>query len=173
MAKKRLEEVIYLDNLGNKINIGDYVYCFDGKYKSTVQRVRKFGSRLTEFGVPRRIVYFEAGGILSDYKIVSLNSLGLFEEDIDFDNLSKKGRDGLGHEIEVGDIVLYLHRQENFSEIGRVTKIYPKTVELFVEENYYRDSTLTKYHNEIIDLSKVHLGNLILKENRDMMIIDL
>ena len=104
---------------------------------------------------------------LYDYKIVSLNSLGLFEEDIDFDNLSKKGRDGLGHEIEVGDIVLYLHRQENFSEI------YPKTVELFVEENYYRDSTLTKYHNEIIDLSKVHLGNLILKENRDMMIIDL
>ncbi|MBP5343080.1 hypothetical protein J6Y73_04070 [bacterium] len=172
MAKIK-EEIKYLDNLGNEINIDDYCFCLDGKYASTVQEIRKFGLRKNEFGIPRKIVYFKAGGILSDYKIISLNSLGLYKEDIDFKNIGKKNRDGLGHIVDIGDIVLYLHRQETFTEIGRITKLYPKTVELFIEENYYRDSSLTKYYNEIIDLSKIGLGNLILKDDRDMMIIDL
>lgn len=145
------------DNIGNDINIGDYVFCWSGQNKLSIQKVTGFrlcnGESLN--GVTEA-VSFEGRGWVSAVNVLSLNALG-----VDIDSLTdlrlSKGCDALGNTLSIGDKVLFLHAKEMYAEVGIIKSMTEKSCLLTIEPNRFRQSEYRKKYNEIISLTALHI----------------
>ena len=146
------------DNIGNTINIGDFVFCFSGQNKNTIQQVTSYrycnGETLS--GVTEA-VNFEDRGWISATNVVSLNALG-----VDVTNIRKQNSkcDAVGNPLCVGDKVLYLHSMEMFADIGIVKSISEKSCLLSIKSNRFRQDDYRKKHEELISLTALGIEEL-------------
>ena len=152
------------DNLGHEIHIGDYVFCFAGSVKNTIQRIKKARTIQEDWGT-REGVTFENGKWLSDYNVVSLNALGVDLSDVDALK-SAPGCDALGNSLQVGDKVLYLHPMEMCAEIGIVKKLTAKSCLLSIRKNRFNQEEYRKKYEEIISLTALGKGDMVLDPRR-------
>ena len=133
------------DNIGNEINVGDFVFCYSGQYKKTIQRVTSFrhcnGDSLN--GVTEA-VKFEGRGWISAVTVVSLNALGVDISSSDRFK-SSNSHDALGSLLRVGDNVLFLHALEMYAEVGIVKSLAAKSCLLSIECNRFGQKSLRAY----------------------------
>lgn len=93
------------DNIGNDLNIGDYVFCLSGTHKNTIQQIKKFRITKDHFG-DLDAVDFAGGGWLLVYNTISVTALGVTNTEVS----PKPGCDAFGNTLRAGDKVLYQHR---------------------------------------------------------------
>lgn len=157
---------MWFDNIGHELKADDYVLCLTGDYAYTVQRISKLSQR-SETTFIRYTVTLECKVTVSAYNVISLSALGITSDDIHSECVGQRGFDTLGNPIQVGDSVLFLHRMEMYTQIGRVTKLAPKTCIFDVEQNRFNQTTYKKPYSEIISLTALGLDNTIINtENR-------
>ena len=143
------------DNIENEINIGDYVFCYSGKFKNSVQIVTGFrycnGEALN--GVTKA-VNLGKGHWLSNTSVVSINALGGDVSSIGKEKPQEKC-DALGNILHIGDRVLFLHAREFLTEVGIVKKLSPKTCLLSIKRNRFGQEEYKKKYEEIISLTAI------------------
>lgn len=139
------------DNIGNEINLGDYVFCYSGQSKNTIQRVTSYrycnGEGLN--GVTEAI-NLEGKRWISATNVVSLNALGV---DVSCIGKPTEKSDALGTPLHIGDRVLYLHSLEMYAEIGVVKSLSPKSCLLSIERNRFGQVEYRKKYEELISLT--------------------
>lgn len=145
------------DNLNNELHIGDYVFCLTGSLKNTIQQIQKTRTIQETFGT-RDGVDFGNGCWLSDYNTISLSALGATCTQV----ASKPCHDALGHPLNIGDKVLFLHFMEMFTEVGVVKKLAPKSCLLDIKENRFHQTEYRKKYEEIISLTALGKEDIIL-----------
>ena len=150
------------DNIGNDLNIGDYVFCLSGTHKNTIQQIKKFRITKDHFG-DRDAVDFVGGSWLLAYNTISLTALGI----TDAKTSTQPGCDVLGNELHVGDKVLYRHPLEYYAEIGTVKKLAAKSCLLEITPNRFGETEYRKKFNEILSLTALGQEMLIIKHCYD------
>lgn len=145
------------DNIGNDLNIGDYVFCLSGTYKNTVQQIKKF--RIGD----RDAVDFVSGAWLLAYNTISLTALGVTNTEVS----SLPRCDILGNTLHVGDKVLYRHPLEYYAEIGTVKKLATKSCLLEITPNRLGETEYRKKFDEIISLTALDLEALEIRHCYD------
>lgn len=149
------------DNLGNKLNIGDYVFCLSGYMKNRVQRVEKYRIINESYG-EREAVDFGNGSWLSDYNTISLNALGIVERV----TITKPSCDAFGKKLNIGDKVLFLYTNQMYCETGIVKKMTPKSCLLEIEETWDGKTEYRKKCEELISLSAIGKSDWNITRNR-------
>lgn len=144
------------DNIGNDLNIGDYVFCLTGSHKNTIQQIRKFRT-ITDYFGNRDAVDFAGGAWLLAHNTVSLTALGVTKPEL----ATQPECDALGNPLHVGDKVLFLHAMEMYTEIGTVKKLAAKTCLLEIAENRFGQTEYRKKYEEIISLTALGKEDLI------------
>lgn len=150
------------DNIGNDLNIGDYVFCLSGMYKNTLQQIKKFRITKDHFG-DRDAVDFVEGSWLLAYNIVSITALGATRTEAS----TQPGCDILGNELHIGDKVLYRHPMEYYAEIGTVKKLTAKSCLLEITPNRFGETEYRKKFNEVISLTALGMESLEIKHCYD------
>ena len=152
------------DNIGNEINVGDFVFCYSGQYKNTIQRVTSFrhcnGDSLN--GVTEA-VNFEGKGWISAVNVVSLNALGVDISSSDRFK-SSNSHDALGNLLRVGDNVLFLHALEMYAEVGIVKSLAAKSCLLSIECNRFGQKEYRKKYEELISLTALRIDKFPTKK---------
>ncbi len=147
------------DNLGNEISIGDFVFCYSGQNKHTIQTVQSFrhcnGETLN--GVTDA-VNFGGKGWISATNVVSLNALGVDVHSLG-DRKTEKFCDALGNPLHFGDKVLYLHSMEMYTEVGIVKSLSAKSCLLAIKENRFGQTEYRKKYEELISLTALGLDH--------------
>ena len=148
------------DNIGNEINVGDFVFCYSGQNKNTIQRVTSFrhcnGDSLN--GVTEA-VNFEGRGWISAVNVVSLNALGVDISSSDGFK-SSYSHDALGNLLRVGDNALFLHALEMYAEVGVVKKLAAKSCLLSIECNRFGQKEYRKKYEELISLTALGIDKI-------------
>ena len=141
------------DNIGNEISVGDFVFCYSGQNKYTIQKVKSFrhcnGETLN--GITEA-VNFEGKGWISATNVVSLNALGVDVSNLENAKAGNKS-DALGNALRVGDKVLYLHSMEMYTEVGVVKSLSEKSCLLTIKENRFGQTEYRKKYDELISLT--------------------
>ena len=150
------------DNIGNDLNIGDYVFCLSGTHKNTIQQIKKFRITKDHFG-DRDAVDFAGGSWLLAYNTISLTALGI----TDAKTSTQPGCDALGNILHPGDKVLYRHPLEYYAEIGTVKKLAAKSCLLEIAPNRFGETEYRKKYDEIISLTALDLETLEIKHCYD------
>lgn len=148
------------DNIGNEISVGDFVFCYSGQNKHTIQRVQSFrycnGESLN--GVTDA-VNFEGKGWISATNVVSLNALGADMSSPD-EIRTAPLHDALGNALNVGDKVLYLHTMEMFADVGIVKSMAKNSCLLSIKENRFGQTEYRKKYAEIISLTALGIEQI-------------
>ena len=150
------------DNIGNEVHIGDRVFCLTGKHKNTIQIVEKFIVVKDDFGQQIR-VYFEGGSWHLIFNLLSLTALGVAAAE----TVSAASCDALGHQLHLGDKVLFHHPMEFYAEIGTVKKLTAKSCLLSIAENRFGQTEYRKKFEELISLTAIGKENLIIQHCHD------
>ena len=150
------------DNIGNDLNIGDYVFCLSGTHKNTIQQIKKFRITKDHFG-DRDAVDFVSGSWLLAYNTISLTVLGVTATEVSV----QPGCDALGNALRIGDKVLYRHPLEFYAEIGTVKKLAAKSCLLEITPNRFGETEYRKKFNEIISLTAIGQEAIVIKHCYD------
>lgn len=148
------------DNIGNEICVGDFVFCYSGQYKNTIQKVTGFrfcnGESLS--GVTDA-VNFGSRAWVSAVNVVSLNALGA---DVNcLENISRISQsDAIGNTLQIGDKVLYLHPLEMYAEVGVVKSLSAKSCLLSITHNRFDQTEYRKKYEELISLTALGIEKL-------------
>lgn len=146
-----LDDLTWIDNLGNALEVGHLAMGLSGEYAYEFRTVTKLTKRRDDpFGY-RAMLCFDKGGMLSNYNAISLTALGIGEADICMENRGKPGYDVLGHFINNGDRVLYLSPLQAYTGIATVIK---KTAKMCLLDT---TPQLRKKDREIISLTAIGL----------------
>ena len=143
--------MIWKDNIGNKIHIGDLVFLYSGSRAHTIQKVKSLSVRKDISEI--ETVVLEAGGTYYAEYVLSLTALGINENVIFYEFAGKKGYDTLGHKLEIGDEVLYVHAKEYLGNIGTLKSMSDKTCLLSIKKNRFNQTEYRKQYKEVISLS--------------------
>ena len=157
--------MVWLDNLGYEIDLGDEVFSLTGTTAYTVQKIKKLSSRKEVFSVAT--VVLESGITVYAHNVIGLRELGITSEQINVNMQGKMGFDTFGNPIKVCDKILYLHRMEMYTTVGIVRKLASKNCIMDIEKNRFGQITYKKPYMEIISLTALGLSeDIIKKENR-------
>ena len=74
-------------------------------------------------------------------------------------------RDALGHAIDIGDQVLFLHPMEQYAEIGTIKSMAAKSCLLDIELNRFGKTEYRKKYEEIISLTAIGKENLKIEKD--------
>ena len=148
------------DNLGNEIYVGDYVFCYSGNWKHTIQRIKSFRHITGEpLNGVAEAVNFESGYWLDCVNLVSLNALGVDSSSCR-ERVAMDQSDALGNHLHVGDKVLYLHVKEIYAEVGVIKKITAKSCLLSIKRNRFGQEEYRKKCEELISLSALGIEQI-------------
>ena len=166
----------YLDNLNHELNIDDLVFCLTGSNAKTISSVVKLGTRKNEPFDDLASVTLENKKTLMASNVINLSKLGVTSDSIEWDYIGKEKHDALGHEIKVGDKILFLHRMECDSQTGTVKKLTAVTMLLEIPKNRFDQTEYRQKYGEVINLSAIGLGNVQVQlnycDNGDRLITD-
>lgn len=158
--------MIWYDNLGYKIEVGDEVIPLTGNMAFSIQRIKKLGVREELFAVAT--VTFDNGTTVYAQNVIDLRELGMSSDKMDISKQGDEGFDFFGNPISIGDQILYLHRMEMYSSVGVVKKLASKNCIMDIPKNRFNKSSYKSPYKEIISLTALGLNEEIIKiENRN------
>ena len=145
------------DNIGNDLNIGDYVFCLSGTHKNTIQQIKKFRITKDHFG-DRDAVDFINGSWLLAYNTISITALGVNTPEVSL----QSGCDILGNTLHTGDMVLYRHPMEYYAEVGIVKKLAAKSCLLEIKPNRFGETEYRKKYEELVSLTALKKEDIVI-----------
>lgn len=151
----------YRDNIGNSVSAGDLIFCLTGAHAKSIQTAKKLGIKKDDIFGDNPTVTLACGGTVYALNVVSLTALGVQSDEICYDKIGLKGFDGLGHEIHIGDKILFLHKMECDCEIGTAIKMTQKQCQMRIAENRFHQTEYRQNYPEIISLNAIKREDLI------------
>lgn len=166
----------YLDNLNHEIQAGDLVFCLTGSVAKTLSTVTKTGKRANPPFDEKATITLSNGKTLDTVNVIDLVQLGIYPDQISSENIGIDKMDALGHPIQIGDKILFLHKMEYLAETGTVLKLSDQTCLLAIEKNRFNQTEYRQKYKDVINLTAVNLSRINVRishfSNEDRCVLD-